>query len=304
MARGQADHGCPLKGRPSLLPWVSSAPQTGFAVVPFLEESLTRTHLRTLLALVLGLGLLSCTTLESKRIRQLLNDKGFGTTAQGVATRENYVAGGDGVIFVIDPTILLSPGAERLAFLSVVQQVAIDGTILIPYVGPVMVLGFTEAELKAMVQERLQAFFNFEIRVTPRIVNLGKGIYAFGEVTLKGRVPFPKSDVTIMEAVAGLYPTPAANLGRVRLIRPDAQNPLVIEINFREMIMTGNTTYNILLQENDIIYIPPTWIGAFGRFIEKLLSPLGSVVQAAFGFATIRYSYDIITGDDAGFVRF
>ncbi|MHC4513607.1 MAG: polysaccharide biosynthesis/export family protein [Planctomycetota bacterium] len=265
---------------------------------------MTRTHLRTLLALALGLGLLSCTTLEPKRIRQLLNEKGFGTRAQGIATMENYLAGGDGVAFVIDPTVLLSPGAEQLAFLTQVQQVGLDGTILVPYVGPVLVLGLTEMELKAMVQERLQAFFNFEVSVTPRIVNLGKAIYAFGEVGRKGRVPFTKPDVTIMEAVASVYPTPSANLGRVRLVRPDAENPLVVEINFREMIMTGNTTYNILLRENDIIYIPPTWLGAIGRFVEKLLSPLGSVVQAAFGFASIRYSYDVLRGEDVGYFHF
>jgi len=259
---------------------------------------LIRNHLRTLLAFALAFNVLSCTSVEPNRIRQLLNEKGFGTRAQGVATLENYVAGGDGVVFVVDPTVLVSPGAEQLAVLTQAQQVGLDGTIFIPYVGPVLVLGLTEAELKAMVQERLQAFFNFEVNISPRIVNLGKAIYAFGEVIRKGRIPFTKPDVTVMEAIATVFPTPSANLGRVRLVRPDAENPLVVEINFREMIMTGNTTYNILLRENDIIYIPPTWLGAIGRFIEKLLSPLGSVVQAAFGFASIRYSYDVLRGED------
>ena len=95
-----------------------------------------------------------------------------------------------------------------------------------------------------------------------------------------------------MRAAKARTPTPSANLGRVRVVRPDAQSPLVVEINFREMIMTGNTTYNIQLRENDIIYVPPTWLGSIGRFIEKLLSPLASVVQAAFGFARRVLAHD------------
>ena len=95
--------------------------------------------------------------------------------------------GGDGIVFVVDLTVLVSPGAERLALLTTVQRVGIDGTILIPYVGPVMVLGMTERELKRMVQERLQAFFNFEIDLVPRIVNFSKAFFAFGEVGIKGK---------------------------------------------------------------------------------------------------------------------
>ena len=189
-------------------------------MVPFWEDSLSR-RFRTLLALAMTLGLISCTSLEPLRIRQLLNEKGFGTRAQGVATLENYVAGGDGVVFVVGQPLLLTPGAEQLAFMTQPQQVGIDGTILIPYVGPVMVLGLTERELKAMVEERLQAFFNFEISITPRIVDQGKAFYAFGEVSLKGRNQMLKADLTVFEAIAILGPLPTANLGRVRLVRPN-----------------------------------------------------------------------------------
>lgn len=244
--------------------------------------------------------LASCSNYEEKRIRQLLNEKGFGSRAEGRATMENYVAGGDGIVFLVDPTVLASPGAERLVLLSQVQQVALDGTILVPYVGPVMVLGLTERELKRLVESQLDAFFNIDIRVEARIVDFGKAFYAFGEVSQKGRIRYPKADLTLLEAITMIIPTPLANMGRVRLIKPDAENPLVIDINVREMIMTGNTRFNLPIEENDFIYIPPTWLGGFSRFIEKLLQPIGVAVQSLFGLAMIKTSYDLLRGEDTG----
>lgn len=248
--------------------------------------------------------LTACSGVEDKRIRQLLNEKGFGTRAQGVATHENYVSGGDAVVFFIEPSIYLQPGYEQLSLLTVPQAVGIDGTIFVPYVGPVPVLGLTQRELKLLVEEQLQAFFNAPIRLQARIVGTGKAFYVFGEAAAKGRLPFPKADLTILEAIASVGTTPLANLGRVRVIRPDAENPLVIYVNLREMVTTGNTTYNILLQDNDIIYVPPTFLGAVTRFVEKVVTPLGVVTNALFSAALTRQSYDFLVGKDQGFFFF
>ena len=264
-------------------PWAGSPP-----------FDMTRFH--SLLILLLC-GLTSCANYEDKRIRQLLNEKGFGTRAQGKASLENYVSGGDGVVFLVDPSVLVMPGAERLVLLTQLQKVGIDGTILLPYVGPVMVLGLTERELKRLVESQLAAFFNVDIQVTPRILDRGKHFFAFGEVLQKGRVPYFKADLNLLEAVTYVRPTSLANMGRVRLIKPDADNPFVVTVNIRDMIMTGNTRYNFPIDENDFLYLPPTWLGGLSRFIEKLLQPLNVAVQSMFGLARIQYSYDILQGD-------
>jgi protein involved in polysaccharide export with SLBB domain len=259
-----------------------------------------------LFAAALALTLAACGGVEERRIRELLNEKGFGSRAEGVATFTNYVTGGDGVLFYLDPTAYMVPDAERLYFLTLPQQVSIDGTILVPYVGPIYVLGKTEQDLTALVKSVLQPLFAFEINLTARIINRGKAFYAFGETLAKGRLPMVKGDLTILEAISTIGTTELANLGRIQVVRPDAQNPLVIHINIREMITTGNTTYNILLYDNDIIYVPPTFFGSIARFIEKLLQPLGVAVQALFGLATIQASYRYITDPDSSsfFFRF
>lgn len=251
-----------------------------------------------LLTAAVAVTLAACGGVEEKRIRELLNEKGFGTRAQGVAPLTNYLTGGDGVLFFVDPTAYMVPDAERLFLLTLPQNLSIDGTIMIPYVGPVYVLGLTEQELTSLVKTALQPLFAFEVNLQARIINRGKAFYAFGETLAKGRLPMVKGDLTILEAISTIGTTGLANLGRVRVIRPDAQNPLTIYVNIREMILTGNTTYNIRLNDNDIIYVPPTFFGSVARFVEKLLQPLGVAVQALFGLATIQASYRFIQDPD------
>jgi protein involved in polysaccharide export with SLBB domain len=239
---------------------------------------------------------------EDKRIRDLLVSKGFGSRSEGDATVENYVVGGDAVVFLVDPSVLLQPAASLLSLLSQPQPVGLDGRILVPYVGRIYVLGTTEDELSRLVSEELQTRFTFETRVQARIVSTGKVVYAFGEFQPggKGRIPFFEPEMTILDFVAQNFPSPLANLGRVRVIRPDAEHPLVVRVNLREMILTGNTTYNILLRDNDIIYIPPTFFGHLARFLQRLLQPLAFVTQAVFGVVTTTAGIQFLTGQGGG----
>jgi protein involved in polysaccharide export with SLBB domain len=256
-------------------------------------------RLRHLLRGILMLCVALCTACggyEEKRIRQLLHDKGFGTRAQGDATRENYVGGLDWVQFLLPPNASLQEGAERLAELTALQPVGIDGTIFVPYVGPVYVLGRTETELSALVRTLLRSVVTFPVDLQARIVDSRKWYYAVGEVQLKGRRPM-EPDLTLFDALITAQWTNLANLGRVYLIRPDAENPLVVDVNFREMLTTGNTTANIQLRERDIVYVPPTFLGLVARLLQRVLEPVGLAVRTMLGVAQIRSSYDVVTGE-------
>jgi protein involved in polysaccharide export with SLBB domain len=249
--------------------------------------------------------LCSCGTYEDKRIRELLQEKGFGSRAQGVATRENYVGGRDRVQFLMPPDLPLQAGVERLAELAVPQPIAIDGTIFVPYVGPVDVLGKTEAEVTALVKAQLRAAgLMADLDIQARIVVSEKWIYAVGEVGRKGPVAMD-TDLTFFDAMFTVGWTPLANLGRVYLIRPDAEHPLVVDINFRELVTTGLMQRNIALQERDIIYVPPTFLGLLARLLERLLTPLSLAVQSVFGLAQAQASYEVLSGErDFVYFRF
>jgi protein involved in polysaccharide export with SLBB domain len=260
-----------------------------------------------LLLAALCAALASCSSYEEKRIRELMHEKGFGSRAQGDATVENYVAGGDSVVFLIPPIAYQDPAASELARLAAPQTLSIDGRIMIPYAGTVQVLGLTESQLATLVKGLLRGVFPYEIDIQARIVGESKIIYAFGETGRKGPVPLAPlgADMTLLRAVASIGWSPLANLSRVQLIRPDAEHPLVAEVDVYHMIMSGNTRANIRVRENDIIYMPPTFLGMVARILERILQPVNVAVQTMLGLANIRWGYDAATGKtDQFFFRF
>lgn len=261
--------------------------------------------LRCLLATVLAV-LAGCGSFEQKRIREMMNEKGFGSRAQGAATKENYVGGRDRVQFLIAPEAYVGmQDAARLPLLGVPQPVEIDGTIFIPYVGPVYVLGKTEAELTRLVKDLLRPQFKYEIDLQARIVGTQKYFFAVGETVLKGPVQLD-TDMTLIDAVFKAGWTNLANLGRVYVIQPDAENPLVIDVNFREMLLSGYTAYNLPMHEYDVLYLPPTFIGLIARLLERLLEPVNLAVRAMLGLAYVQDAYNVLQGDQSqlGFFRF
>ena len=253
--------------------------------------------------LMLGLFLVTgCTSVEDSRIRQYVAEKGFGTRADGEATAENYVAGGDQVQFVLsNPNLVQEPGLEQLFLLTQSQTVDIDGTIFLPYIGRLYVLGMRESTLSATVTDLLDREFTLDVRVDARILSTGKNFYAFGEIEGARIYPLLKADLTVVEAVASLQLTNLANLGRVKVVKPDARNPLVITVNMRDIIESGYTGYNVRIEENDILYIPPTFLGHISRFLEKLVQPIGQLVSAALGVNNTRFALDSLTSGGTGF---
>lgn len=256
-----------------------------------------------LLLMSLLATLASCGGFEDKRIRELQHEKGFGARASGDATRENYLGGFDTVQFIVPPEVLLQPGAEQLALLTSPQPVSLDGTIFVPLIGPVYALGKTEAELAALVRTQLRSVLKFDVNLQARVLG-EKRFYAIGEVGTKGPLPLTP-DMTLIDAMFACKWTALANIGRVYLIRPDAEHPLVVDVNLREMLTTGYTAANYQIRERDIIYVPPTFLGLIARLFQRLLQPVSLAVQTMLGAAQINVAYDVLTGrQEQLFLRF
>lgn len=219
-----------------------------------------------LLAAALG----SCQTPPDKRLLQYLNTEGFGKRYTGNAEEEDYVVLGDAVSYIdtINPELA---GGDR---------VGLDGTITLPEIGAVHVAGMTRSEIEALLNQKFAPYFeDNEIRVTIATLD-GKTYWVLGEVRTEGERPFP-GDLTIFEAVHRARPNPStANLGRVRLIRADPREPLIITVNVNDMIRTGDSTYNIHVREGDILYVPPTMLAQIGQFVVALISPVTTVFNS------------------------
>lgn len=236
---------------------------------------MSRTTLFTVCALA---ALVACSSAPDKRTLQYLNRYGLGKKYWGNAEEENYATIGDTVVYYDQ----LHPDELQGS-----QQVDIDGTIMLPEIGAVHVAGYTRSDIQAILKERYSVFYT-DTDIIVDIRTKGKQYYIYGEVGNEG----PKKhngDVTIWEAVMEADPDKnSANLGRVKLIRADPVDPLIIYVNVNDVIEHGDSTFNVQVQENDIIYVPPTLLAELAYFIDDLLFPVKEVLRgvggALFGF--------------------
>ena len=221
---------------------------------------------------LLGAALLaSCSaTLEDKRILQYLNQGGFGKRYHGHAQEQNYVSIGDTIQFFDS----FHPEDVRGT-----QVVDIDGSILVPEAGAVYVAGFTRTELESYLTQKLSVYYE-DTDVKVNIKTGGKKVYyVMGQVARAGAFPY-SGDLTLFEAVTLAGPQEfGANLGRVRLIRPDPRDPFVLTADVTELWQSGDSTYNIQVNEYDIIYVPPTLLQSVADLVSGLLVPVTSIFR-------------------------
>mgnify|MGYP002713172385 CR=1 FL=1 len=265
------------------------------------QDSMGRRLLLSLLLPLFGL-MASCGSVPSKEVQELLVQQGFGRRAEGDVHVENYAQVGSMIQFI--PTsmeLLTNPDyAEVGMILAAAQPVGIDGTIYLPLVGPTLIIGLTESQIGALVTEKLQSFYTTDpdrFRIDARIINQPtQAVFVFGAM---GRFKLPLIQYeTMLDLYVALPDLGLANIGKFRLIRADPQNPLIVTINIRDMILYGNTTYNLRLRENDIIYVPATLLGQISLFLKRLLQPLTVVIDSLFRFNSLRWNWSSLTSND------
>jgi protein involved in polysaccharide export with SLBB domain len=245
--------------------------------------NLLRSRAIRLLAVGALFALSACNTMPDKRILQYLNTDGFGNRYQGNAEEENWLAIGD--------TLEINDAYN--AELTLASPVDIDGTVLLPELGAVLVAGLTRTEIEALLMEKYSPYFEL-LDIKVRIRTQGKKYFIFGEVFTQGEQAFA-GDLTIFEAVTRAQPRKdSANLGRVRLIRADPRDPLIQTVDIGDLIERGDSTYNVHVQERDIIYVPPTMLAQLGYFLDAILFPVKQVVG---GLSSAFYLDSALSGN-------
>ncbi len=230
----------------------------------------------------LGFWLSGCNATPDKRVLQYLNTDGFGNRYSGNAEEENWVAIGDSIG-------LDDPFNPELQIATTV--VDIDGTVVLPELGAVVVAGLTRTQIEALLMEKYSAYFD-RLDIKVRIFTRGKFYFIFGEVSGPGEQAFP-GDLTLFEAIMKAGPKQdSANLGRVRLIRADPRDPFIQYFDVSDLFSRGDSTFNVHVRERDIIYVPPTMLAEFGYFLDSLLFPvkyvLTSLSSAIFSYNALR----------------
>lgn len=148
-----------------------------------------------------------------------------------------------------------------------------DGKISLPLIGDVFVEGMTPMELSEKLTAELSKYAkNPSVTVIVTGFNSQK-IYVIGEVYRQGAYPYTGT-TSAFEAVqnAGSF-TRRASLGRVILVRGDLDNPQVIDINMKAVVKKGIKRKDLLLQPEDIVFVPPNGFAKAGYVMEQVLFP-------------------------------
>jgi len=167
------------------------------------------------------------------------------------------------------------------------QQIRPDGKVTFEALGEIQAAGKTPEELSGLLQEKIIMLYALtgEHPIDVRVVVYKSGVYyVLGEVSFPGPKKFTGRD-TALTAIADAQPTVLAWINRIQVIRPSADKnvrPKIFELNYDKMTAHGNTSKNVLLQEGDIIYLPPTVLAAIALKVEEFLRPIGRAFSTVY----------------------
>lgn len=159
------------------------------------------------------------------------------------------------------------------------QRIRPDGRVSFENVGEFMAAGKTPQQLENDMKQKVSTLYTLvgdepiEVRI---IAFKSKMYYVLGQVSIPGSKVFSGRD-TVLTAISDAQPNPMAWLERIQVIRPSADEnvkPKIFEVNFDRMSAHGDATKNMLLQEGDIIYVPPTVLAWVGLKIEEIIRPV------------------------------
>lgn len=162
-----------------------------------------------------------------------------------------------------------------------IQTIRQDGKISLRLLGDVQVAGLTPAEIARKLESLLATYYESP-QVNVRLADaMSKKYYVFGQVEQPGAFPYSGRD-TLITALAKARLRFIAARDKITVIRPSQHEDKrsVVCVNAKRMIEDGKMDQNLLLQEGDIIYVPPTPLGRLGLAIAELTFPLGQASQS------------------------
>jgi polysaccharide export outer membrane protein len=205
-----------------------------------------------------------------------------------VFAKDYVIGGGD----VLEISVWGSPELS----LSVIVRP--DGKISIPALGDIKASGLTPAELKEILEKELSAIVKKPIVTVIVSEMTNYQVIVFGNGTTPGVHTLNKK-TTLLEFLSQLGSLENADLSRAYLIR----NKQKIKIGFYELFRKGDLSQDIVLEPNDILFIPDNFekrIRIVGAVRTPTVVPYKEgltvldVILAAGGFTEFAKKNDVL----------
>jgi protein involved in polysaccharide export with SLBB domain len=184
--------------------------------------------------------------------------------------------------YILQPPDEIEIHCARIPELNVQhQQIRPDGKVGFETLGEFQAAGKTPEELACAIQQKASTLYALvgdkpiEVRI---VVFKSKVFYVLGQVEQPGSKLYTGRD-SVMSAISDARPNPMAWLERIQIIRPSGDEKVkakIFEVNFDRMAAHGELGKNVLLQEGDIIYVPPTILASVGQTVQEILAPITS----------------------------
>jgi len=170
------------------------------------------------------------------------------------------------------------------------EVVSPDGKLNLPLLGRVFVAGKTTEEVEAELRIMAQEFYE-DADVSVRVVSYAsKQIFVFGEVSRPGPYAYNGTN-TVLETMSKAQPTRLADPSKIIVLRPNADGELIrkMTVDLDKMVKEGDTLLDAVMEEGDIIYIPPTPLAKVALGFQQLLLPFQPIANTVSGPADIQY---------------
>jgi len=236
--------------------------------------------IKVVILLLITVGLTGCFSSRHKDIEAFLRPRDVNVTAES---------------YVFQPPDGIEIHCSKVPEIHLQRQrIRPDGKVSFESLGEIEVAGKTPEEVADILKDKVSELYTLpgdspiDVRV---VVYLSKVYYILGQVYKPGPKDYTGRD-TLLSALAEAQPNPMAWEERVQVIRlSEYKNirPKIFEVNFDRIIAHGDTSKNVLLQEGDIIYVPPTVLAAVAMKVEEFLRPLArafstvTITQARWG---------------------
>ena len=190
---------------------------------------------------------------------------------------EGYVVGAPDNLSIL---ILPEPEIEREV------RVRPDGMISIDLIGDVQAGGQTPTQIAEAIREKITRFKR-DAAVSVTVVDSpSQFVTIFGEVVTPGTFSLT-AEIRISEAIGQVGGTRAfASLNKIRVIRTDGTNTKVMRVRLKD-IQNGDLATNFVVEEGDLIVVPPTGLARVGYAMQMLLFPLQPLIGGATAAGSI-----------------
>jgi len=169
-------------------------------------------------------------------------------------------------------------------------EVRPDGNVSYPLLGDVYVEGLTPMQLSEALAKQLEVYVK-KVDVLVTVTGFySKQVYAYSRVRQGGtRFPFT-GDMSVLDLIsinAGW--SRLAFSSRIRLIRDNPEGTKEIYRIRGDQMVRGDFSTNIMVKENDMLYIPAHWWAEVGFAVETITYPFRSIVRGLYEVGAAPY---------------